>query len=321
MVSMKKTMSVMPLLLVVLFLTACGGGGTSSSPVSDGEQQEQEVVRNYQGSPIAYVQGDTLYFLDPATGNAVRFAEETEAVFNCVYSDENSMFYYTTVTLGSDMKFKRVNLAEQPVAVETFEVLKQTYFTPGMMGARPRLFYADGYLYLESNYVPFLQAYESFTRVSITAGESVDTIDRFETLQEHPDAEKLGSFNGNAQQNLAPIYAQTDSFDLSEYADDDYDPQYNFISYSADRSWLLFSKWIMFENSQNRGPQFLAASDGGPIFMLKARGFYSNEPPLWCGNSVIYIGGNDEIYITDANGEKNTGIKADYIATQKELRR
>ena len=66
---------------------------------------------NYNDFPVAYVKNSKLYFFNPENETTEEFTEETDSVFNCVYSDQDAMFYYT-VSQNGKLSIKKMDLSD-----------------------------------------------------------------------------------------------------------------------------------------------------------------------------------------------------------------
>ena len=120
---MKTKHFTIPAILLAVIMAACNTSAQKSSNESNNsdtlvqsESPKEEPAApqvNYNDFPVAYVKNSVLYFFNPENETTVQFTEETDSVFNCVYSDRDAMFYYS-VSRNGMLSFKKVDLSTTP---------------------------------------------------------------------------------------------------------------------------------------------------------------------------------------------------------------
>jgi hypothetical protein len=287
---------------------------------------------NYNEFPIAYIKNDKLYFFNPENHTIVEFEEETEQVFNCVYSDQDAMFYYT-VSQNENIVIKQVDLSVMPAQPKLLFNLNKPAkeFYSETYGEKALLRYIKGSLLLECDFVWDYYNFTKYYEYSIK-DNTIATIDwdQFERkFGYHPYSSR------ETTNDYSSIYNKSKKLDLSKYINEhniDSEREYFFKGISADGSKIIFA--IMLDMCDlAHGPYCVANIDGSNMQVLEDTDMGSAFKPLWSNNNVVYLcsyesetelnewGGAktiDELCYTQAtdNSIKRIDQDVDYYATR-----
>lgn len=287
---------------------------------------------NYNEFPIAYIKNDKLYFFNPENHTIVEFEEETEQVFNCVYSDQDAMFYYT-VSQNENLVIKQVDLSVMPAQPKLLFNLNKPAkeFYSETYGEKALLRYIKGSLLLECDFVWDYYNFTKYYEYSIK-DNTIATIDwdQFERkFGYHPYSSR------ETTNDYSSIYNKSKKLDLSKYINEhniDSEREYFFKGISADGSKIIFA--IMLDMCDlAHGPYCVANIDGSNMQVLEDTDMGSAFKPLWSNNNVVYLcsyesetelnewGGAktiDELCYTQAtdNSIKRIDQDVDYYATR-----
>ncbi len=242
---------------------------------------------SYNDFPIAYVKNSKLHFFNPENETAVEFTDETDSVFNCVYSDQDEMFYYT-ISRNGKLSIKQMDLSVTPVQpkllfdlnVLTSELYTDTY------GEKAKLKFIKGNLLLECD---FVWDYYSFTNLFDYSIKN-NTVSKINWEQ----FQSRYGFHPNESENSSMksyklVYDKAKKLNLKkhDYADDDTEIEYVFEGASADDSKIVFSVLLGFGDLPH-GPYCVANTDGTNMQVLEGTDMGSSFKPIWCNNSVVF---------------------------------
>ncbi|MGI6342573.1 MAG: RsiV family protein [Bacteroidales bacterium] len=243
---------------------------------------------NYNEFPIAYIKNDKLYFFNPENHTIVEFEEETEQVFNCVYSDQDAMFYYT-VSQNENLVIKQVDLSVMPAQPKLlFNLNKPTKeFYSETYGEKAKLKFIKDNLLLECDF-----SWDSYNFIKFYNYSVKDnTVDKINWKQFHNKFGCLPYYLPDETTDYSSIYKKADQLDLSEYIDEynkDFEKEYYFEGTSADGSKIIFAIMIGMGDLPH-GPYCVLNADGAKIQLLDGTDMGSSFKPLWCNNNVVYI--------------------------------
>ena len=256
-----------------------------------GEANKPEAKRvNYNDYPIAYVKNSKIHFFNPENETTAELTEETDSVFNCVYSDKDAMFYYT-VSRDGKLSIKQMDLSDtsaQPKLLfdlnkPTAEFFSETY------GEKAKLKFIKDNLLLECDFVWDYYNFTKFYNYSIKNNTlTIINWDQFESRYGyHPYSPE----DESSLKNYKSVYNKAKQLDLSKYMHEDYgdfETEYFFQGASADGSKIVFSIMLGFGDLAH-GPYCVADADGTNMQILENTDMGSSNEPLWCNNNVLYI--------------------------------
>ena len=241
---------------------------------------------NYNDFPIAYVKNSKIHFFNPENETMAELTEETDSVFNCVYSDKDAMFYYT-VSRNGKLSIKQMDLSDtsaQPKLLfdlnkPTSEFFSETY------GEKAKLKFIKDNLLLDCDFSWESYSFTKFYDYSIR-NKTVTKIDweQFES--------RYGPFPyslENSLENYKSVYNKAKRLKLKkeDYADDDFEIEYILESVSADDSKIVFSILLGFGDLPH-GPYCVANTDGTNMQILENTDMGSSFKPLWCNNNAVF---------------------------------
>lgn len=287
---------------VIILLSATVSACTFSTKKSDNEtsnadslsqtiKSEEEVVItqvNYNDYPIAYVKEGGLHFFNPEDQTSVQFTEETDTVFNCVYSDNDAMFYYT-VSRNGMLSLKEIDLSVAPVQPKPLVNWNKpaTEFFTKTYGEKAKLIFLKNNLLLEYNYLWDYFCFTEFLEYSIDRNV-LTTINRDQFEQ------KYGYYPTSVvtpEKDFTFIYDKAKQLALStsDYADEGFEIEYFFKGASADGSKIVFSIMLSMGDLAH-GPYCVANTDGTMITLLQETDMaYYSLIPLWSNNNAVFM--------------------------------
>lgn len=249
---------------------------------------EETQSTNYNEFPIAYVKNAELYFFNPENHTIMKFTQETDPVFNCVYSDQDDMFYYT-VLQNENIVIKQVDLSVVPAQPKLLFNLNKPAkeFYSETYGEKALLRYIKGSLLLECDFVWDFYNFTKYYEYSIK-DNTIATIDwdQFERkFGYHPYSSR------ETTNDYSSIYNKSKKLDLSKYMNEhniDSEREYFFKGISADGSKIIFA--IMLDMCDlAHGPYCVANIDGSNMQVLEDTDMGSAFKPLWSNNNVVYL--------------------------------
>lgn len=266
-----------------------------------GDLKKPEGKRaNYNDFPIAYVKNSKLYFFNPENETKVEFVEETDSVFNGVYSDKDAMFYYT-VSQGGKLKIKQMDLSDKSAQPKwLFDLNKSTSeFFSETYGEKAKLTFIKDNLLLDCDFSWESYSFTKYYNYSMN-DHTVAKIDwrQFESRY----GSLLSDFENNLE-NYQSVYNKAKQLNLQKevYAEDDFEIEYFFESVSADDSKIVFAILLGFGDLPH-GPYCVANTDGTNMQVLENTDMGSSFKPLWCNNNLLFIRDvkvDDENYISE----------------------
>ena len=276
----------------------------------------------------------TLYFFNPENEEKVQFTEETDTVFNCVYSDTDNMFYYTVVRNGT-LSLKHVDLSVTPVQPSFLINLVDTTEWLFHIEGKAALRYIKNNLFLECNFDHDIFYFSDVINYSVDK-KNLTTLSMTE-FKEKYDSENF--VKKDSTNDYTSIYDRarnmvlSDAEYLKEYEDYDIFPDWDpiLIDVSADGSKIAIGVVISFVN-RALGPYCVANVDGTMTKILEGTNVgYECKLPLWSNNNLVYfretekdVNGHTK-WITELcyvrntdNAERVIDTDADYFAVRKQ---
>jgi len=258
----------------------------------DMDLQEQanankEALRvSYNDFPVAYVKNSKLYFFNPENQTTLPFKEEPDSVFNCVYSDNDAMFYYTVVRDG-DLCIKQVDLSTNPVqpmllvdlAKPADEFFSETY------GEKAKLFFIKNNVLLQTGFNWDCYCFRDYIECDLVKQE-VHLLDGYAYYEKYLEDEEPDRYD----KDYKFIYQKAKQLDLTKYMTADEEPfeiEYYYVSASADGSKIAFFILTGFGDLPH-GPYCIANADGTKLQLLEHTDAGSSFKPLWSNNNVVY---------------------------------
>lgn len=266
-------------------------------------KQSEEPIRqtDYNQYPIAYIKIDgKLYFFNPEDQSIVQFKEETDSVFNCVYSDMDAMFYYSTYKSGV-LTIKKVDLSVLPIQISQVTELKkpeeelynQTDYS------RAQLRFTNNHLLLEHDFIWDSYSYSKFIDISL-ADNSTSIFDQWE-LEDRYTGQDVTPEVEMAMKNFDAVCEKAKQLDLSKYkTDPNYvvETEYYFEGASYDGQKILFTILTEF-GDLGHGPYCVANADGTMLKLID-KDISDPQKPIWSNHNVVFLNtrriGNKEDY-------------------------
>ncbi|HHU97576.1 MAG: hypothetical protein QM237_07535 [Bacteroidota bacterium] len=295
-----------PILLFALLITSCtgkqrGGSGDGNNKqaaeltfdsiklqeVNKLEAVEEPQPVNYNDFPVAYVKNGALHLFNPETDTIVPFSEETDSVFNCVYSDRDAMFYYTVSRQGI-LVMKKVDLSAipvQPALLFNLNKATEKFFTE-TYGEKAKLSFVNNNLVLQNDFIWDYYDFTNFLNYSLENG-TLETIN----YRQFEERYKYHPVSGEEpKRGYHSVYEKAKQLDLQpdDYMDDDFEIEFDFTGASADGSKVVFAIILGFGDLPH-GPYCVANADGTMMQLLENTDLGSAFKPLWCNNNAVFL--------------------------------
>lgn len=295
---MKKTFYIAFLIFVVFSCTGKkqdGGvkGGTEvpSDPVSTLDEvenlayvedvEEEKLSKEYS---IAYVKEGELYFFSMENQSVVKFTEESDTIFNCAFSDNDDILYYT-VSQNGMLSLKKLDFSVTSVQISllkelerpTKEFLTQTY------GEKAKLNFFNSNLLLESDFSWDVYSFSKYLEY-IPENNTISILDWEMFFDNY-----VGFIERNEPaKDYNHIYNKTRQLFFSDASDDGDEIEFYFTEETVDESKIIFSVLTGFGDLPH-GPYCVANADGSMINILEDTDMGLKFKPTWSNNNAVYI--------------------------------
>ena len=278
---MKRANLFIVLIMAIIGLEAVAGNQTPKQ----GKAENLELGNDF---PIAYVKKGVLYFFNPENEKTVAFSEETDTVFNCVYSDMDNMFYYTVVRNGK-FSLKQVDLSVTPLQPTLLINIDQSTEESFKVYDTAGLYYIKNNLYLGTDFFDEDLIIDGYFNYSID-DKTLDAMSwiQFENecvpqlLQEQEQENDYTSLFNKIEKMVIAIPKYKEMFESY-----DSNPKYltQLESTSADGSKILIGVSV---EDRSLGPYCIANVDSTMIKIVEGSNLASSDVPLWSNNTLVY---------------------------------
>lgn len=293
---MKTKHFTIPAILLAVIMTACNSSAQKSSNESNNsdtlvqsESPKEEPVApkiNYNDFPVAYVKNSVLYFFNPENEATVQFTEETDSVFNCVYSDKDAMFYYS-VSRNGMLSFKKVDLSATPVQPQSIIDLNkpaEKFFTE-TYGSKAKLYFLKNNLFLESDFYWEMYGFSKIIDYSLDNNE-ISIIDRGDYYDKYLQYEEEPCEDSGSRNRV--VFNKAKQMDLSKYmVEPDFEVYCEPMSFSANCNKMAFAVITGFGDLPH-GPYCIANTDGTMMQLLDGTDIGSDYSPIWSNNNAVF---------------------------------
>lgn len=288
---MKKNILKISSLLLISIIFACTNSSKNSeiknseNEVGENEEIIEETMLNYDDFNIAFIMSSRLYLYDVKTDDLIDFDWETDTVFNCVFSDDNQILYYT-VSKNSKLIIKKADLSDTKPEISILAHLgKETQeFVTETFGEKSPLYLYNNHLILRCDFSWNEYGFTKFLEYSIENNTQ-------KTLDFNQFAYKYGEYRESNEPNkdYNYIYKKTKELDFSIYEPDAEVSDFYFGGVSKDESKIFFAA-VLGWGDYPHGPYIISNIDGSKMKILENTDMATNDmKPIWYGNNLIYI--------------------------------
>ena len=314
------------LLAILVTFAACTGGNQKNENAENqiADTTLAEVIIDepadiaYTQCSLAYLVDGELYFYNIDDNKKVKFAEESEAIFNFTFNPEGSIMYYS-VERDSMLWLKSADISQPAIAPQWLVdwKLKKGDCTSDTYGETSPLFLYNGKLIIRHNFN--WDSYD-FNKMAIYS------IANKNITQKGFDYDFIIKISGELSSNKAQQYFKTidenlyytrnnkkvcltDKLNfevLRKKENEDYreDTDFTRFTFSPDESKILYGTMIEM-GDLGHGPYSIANADGSNQMMLEMTDIGSSKSPLWLkSNSLAFIDNEKNLFV--ANNDENS---------------
>ncbi len=246
--------------------------------------KDVEEVNLSEEYSIAYVKEGELYFFSLENQSVVKFTEESDTIFNCVFSDKEDILYYT-ISQNGMLSLKKLDFSVTPLQITLLKELERPAkeFLTQTYGEKAELGFVNDNLLLECGFSWEVYAFTEFLEYKIAD----NTISKLSW--EYIFDNYIGFIERNEPtKDYNHIYNKTRQLFFSDVQDDGDEIEFYFTEETVDESKIIFSVLTGFGDLPH-GPYCVANADGSMINILDDTDMGLHFKPTWKNNNAVYI--------------------------------
>ncbi|MDD2386707.1 MAG: membrane lipoprotein lipid attachment site-containing protein [Bacteroidales bacterium] len=302
------------LLVILAVLSACTSGnrknGNNEEKMADTIAAETIDIA-YMQCPLAYLIDGELYFHSFDEDQKVKFAEESEVIFNFTFDDEGKTLYYS-VERDNSLWLKSADISEAELTpqwltdwkIKKDDCISQTYFE-----ASPLLFNNDE-LIIQHNFNWEYYDFKSMAIYSIANNKITKKEYDYKLISKafgQLSSDKSEQYFKTIDQQL--YYTRNNSkvcltdnlnFDvLKQKENEDYWVETEFINFtfSQDETKILFGALLEF-GDLGHGPYCIADANGSNQMIILQTDISGTKEPIWLtNNSLAFIDNVKNLFV------------------------